>query len=847
MIWHNKTAEAVARELSVDPARGLTDVEAAVRLQEHGVNRLETMPSHTAARRFLNQFRRPAILVLLAVALLSLGMEIYAVLRHAQGDWLQPALLLVATVGIAAAGALRQRLALRASLSLQTRGLPDARVWRDGAEQTIPATALVAGDVLLLREGDCAAADCRLLDAQGLYCDQSALTGDAQPAEKDAAAVLPAIASVAERRNMVYAGSLITAGQARGLVVEIGMNTERGHTVSLRRQERANRTSLEQRLAALERPLRIASLVACAIVFLLGIGASLPWRDVLVLTAVLAAAVPDSLSTVAAVVLARGAERMAKDTVVIRHREAVEAFSSASVICTDKSGLLAQENMTLVRAFADHHMAVLTKTVPEDMRMLVRLAALCTGDDTADPVETAIIAYLRRDLEKEELIGMHPRLGEIPFDADRRCMTAIHLIADHKVVIVRGAPETVLARCTSGDLDEARDAVEFMSAEALHVLAIAYKFIDNVPVTCEPDELENNLTFIGLLGLTVPVQDGAAQAVAACANAGIRTVMVTGDNGMTATASARKLGLLEDARLSLDMLAADTAGTADADLCAYRVFSRATPADRLRIVKAFRHAGETVVFAGDNSDDIEVIRAADVGCARGEACTGMLVSEADALLPRREFTAVAEAIRACRALCDGMRQAVLFLLIGGLAALFGTGVALLLQGQLPFAPLPLLLWQFALGFLPAFAFGNAKGGAMRRPSRAHLFSKRQGLTALVQVVLITALTLIAFSVGGQTAAFATLALSELLLALSMQSDRLILGIQPYSAAMPLLFLGLLAWLLVMLLCPPLRHILLLSAMTAETWRTVVCLSLLPLLLSEGIKLAVAVIRKRSRT
>ena len=612
------------------------------------------------------------------------------------------------------------------------------------------------------------------------------------------------------------------------------------------------------------RVLSAICLGVCAVMFGVGLLQGRPLLDMLLTAVSLAvAAIPEGLPAIVTIVLAIGVQRMVAKNAIIRRLPAVEALGSASVICSDKTGTLTQNRMTLVKAYASEHMVDLEGDIPEGLLMLVRLATLCTDGSVqmvdgreqhiGDPTETAIVAYaLRRGMPKEELTGMHPRLGEIPFDSDRKLMTTIHLIADRKVVIVKGAPDVLLGRCVSGNLEAAAKANEEMGAEALRVLAIAYKYIDEVPVDCLPEELEQELTFAGLLGMIDPPRPEAVEAIAECHSAGIETVMITGDNVVTASAIARELGILtEDTEA---VTGAQLASMSDDELAAgirrYRVYARVTPADKIRIVKAWQQAGGIVSMTGDGVNDAPALKAADIGCAMGVTGTDVAKGAADMILTDDNFATIVTAVREGRGIYDNIRKAVQFLLSCNLGEVLTVFVSMLLWKESPLLPIQLLWVNLVTDGLPALALGMepVEKDVMQHPPRPKnegVFARGLGLASALQGLMIGALTLIAYFVGsrlgnsiplGETMAFATLALSQLVHAFNVRSSHSLFRVGWFRNKYMLgAFAGSLILMLAVLLIPPLQTVFSLVPMTAEHWKLVSLLAVSPLVIVEVAK------------
>ena len=612
MIWHSEDLTAISRELGSDTHSGLTAEQAEERQREYGPNKLDEKPPRPWILRFLDQFKDVMVLILIGAAAVSLGLSVYNALQGREADWAEPIVILVIVVVNALLGVIQESRAQAALEALKNLSAPAAKVWRDGVLTSMKATDLVPGDVVEFEAGDLVPADCRLLSAASLQVDESALTGESVPVLKDAGVQIADIAPLGDRVNMAYAGCAVSYGRGRALVVETGMRTEMGKIAALLENEGETVTPLQRKLAQLGKYLGILALVICAVIFVVGLLDGLDPLDMFMTAVSLAvAAIPEGLPAIVTIVLAIGVQRMVTKNAIIRRLPAVETLGSASVICSDKTGTLTQNRMTLVKVFAGDRISDAEGDVPEGVLALLRLAALCTDGTVreengmeipvGDPTETAIVACaLHHGLRKEELTAEHPRVGEIPFDSDRKLMTTVHLIEGKTVAIVKGAPDILLNRCTAGKLQEAAAANEEMGRQALRVLAIGYKYLDEVPVDCRPEELEQGLTFAGLVGMIDPPRPEAMEAIKVCDGAGIRTVMITGDHVITASAIARQLGILhsDDEAVTGEQLAAMSDEELRAGIRKFRVYARVTPADKIRIVKAWQARGRVVAIIG---------------------------------------------------------------------------------------------------------------------------------------------------------------------------------------------------------------------------------------------------------
>lgn len=868
MIWHSHTAEEVLQELTVDPVAGLPTQTAAQRLEEYGENRLQERAPQTLLQRFVRQMKDTMVVILLVAAAISLTLCAYEqFVNNKPGDWVEP-IVIVAIVALnAVLGVAQESKAEAALASLKKLSSPNARVRRDGQLLTIPSYELVPGDIIELEAGDLVPADCRVLEAYGLQCNESALTGESLPVEKNPDGIFDDITPLGDRTNMLYAGCGIPGGRALAVVVATGMASEMGHIASMLEGEQQNDTPLQQKMARMSKALGLLALAICVIIFVIGSLFKMGVMDMFMTAVSLAvAAIPEGLPAIVTIVLALGVQRMVKKNAIIRRLPAVETLGSASVICSDKTGTLTQNRMTLRRAYVGRRLIDLDGSKPNDrLENLLRLAALCTtaslstdeeGKEIAigDPTELAILLYLKRLGEtKEDLLQEMPRIGELPFDSDRKLMTSVHTTGSATVVIVKGAPEVLLPRCIKGALLDAGEANEAMASDALRVLAIGYKILDTAPAEYTTEELESQLTLAGLVGMIDPPRQEVKPAIADCDTAGIRTVMITGDNVVTASAIAKELGIIHEGEKAITgpELTALSEEELEQNIETYRVYARVTPADKIRIVKAWQKRGDVVSMTGDGINDAPALKAADIGCAMGITGTDVAKEAADITLTDDNFSTIVAAVREGRGIYDNIRKAVSFLLSCNLGEILTVFVAILLWRKTPLLPIQLLWMNLVTDSLPALALGvePPEADIMHRKPRSRnesLFAGGIGIGAMWQGAMFAAITLIAYAIGylswsdetlASTMAFGTLALGQLVHAMNMRSSHSLFKVGIHTNLyMVGAFFGSLALVLAVMLIPGVQNIFSLVPMSAAAWGMVVGLALVPLAVMELYKL-----------
>lgn len=797
MLFHSEEKELVVKELSTDIVKGLSEAQAAEKRSRFGDNKLQEKKKKSNLQRFADQFKDVMILILIAAAAISFAI---ACIEGNPREFFEPVLILLIVILNAVMGVMQESKAEKALDALKGLSAPHARVIRDGAEKMIDAVDLVPGDIIRLEAGDFVPADARLLHSVSLKSEESALTGESVPSEKDAGALVDENAGLGDRSNMVFSGCSITYGTASAVVTATGMNTEMGKIANLLDHEADTQTPLQKKLAQLGKYLGILALAACAIVFAVGIANGIPALEIFMTAVSLAvSAIPEGLPAIVTVVLSIGVQRMVKKNAIIRRLPAVETLGSASIICSDKTGTLTQNRMTLVKAYLNTtgKLEEISRQNSEEVKLLLQYGALCcdgsvvfhdgTEQHIGDPTETAIVlAAHKNGMPKEDLNKQYPRLAEIPFDSDRKLMTTVNLIDEEKIVIVKGAFDIMASRCTAGDLAAARAVNDEMSSSALRVLAIAYKKIDNVPDNPTSDDLENNLTFMGLVGMIDPPRPEAKAAVATCRKAGIKPIMITGDHVVTASAIAKELGILQkgDRAITGAQLDAMSSSELAAQVETISVYARVSPENKIRIVKAWQSKNQVVSMTGDGVNDAPALKAADIGCAMGITGTDVAKGAADMTLTDDNFATIVDAVREGRGIYANIKKVVGFLLGTNIGEIITVFIAMLFWHKSPLLSMQLLWINLVTDSLPAIALGMepVEKDIMEQPPKPKeegLFAHGYGLRIILQGAMFGILSLIAFKTGetrtgqlagGQTMAFMVLALSQVVQAFNMRSE-----------------------------------------------------------------------------
>lgn len=808
MTFHSQSADETLKELSAQPQTGLSASKAAALLAQYGENRLKEKKKKTNLQRFLEQFKDVMILILLAAALISF---VIACIEGNPIEFFEPALILIIVVLNAVMGMLQESKAEKALDALKSMSAPHARVIRDGEEKIIDASGLVPGDIIKLEAGDFVPADARLLKSVSLKSEESALTGESVPSEKDAQSQVKEDAPLGDRSNMVFSGCSITYGTALAVVTQTGMNTEMGKIAGLLEGEEETQTPLQKKLAQLGKYLGFMALAACAVIFIVGLINGINVLEIFMTAVSLAvSAIPEGLPAIVTIVLAIGVQRMVKKNALIRRLPAVETLGSASVICSDKTGTLTMNRMTLTKAYIDGaaQPEEIGSSNSESIKKLLSFASLCCDGSVifnqdgsqqhiGDPTETSIIAAAHKNgIEIDELNKSCPRLAELPFDSDRKLMSTINRIDGKNIVIVKGAFDVMSSRCISGNLEKAKEITEQMSSDALRVLAVGYKEISQAPDSPTAQELENGLAFMGLVGMIDPPRPEAKQAVAVCRRAGIKPVMITGDHIVTASAIAEELGILEQGDRAITGAELDgmTDQELDKEVVNISVYARVSPENKIRIVKAWQRNGHVVSMTGDGVNDAPALKAADIGCAMGITGTDVAKGAADMTLTDDNFATIVDAVKEGRGIYANIKKVIGFLLGTNIGEVITVFAAMLLWHKSPLMSMQLLWINLVTDSLPAIALGmeNVEADVMEhkpRPKNEGIFAHGLGVRVVLQGLMFAILTLIGYkageivtqtAAGGQTLAFMVLALSQIVQAYNMRSEHSLFKIGPFS-------------------------------------------------------------------
>ena len=819
--WFNKTVDEAISTLKTDAEKGLSQEEVLKRQEKYGLNELKAKKKKSLIVKFLEQFKDFMIIILIISAIIS------GVIGVAQGEGITDTIIILIVITVnAIIGVAQENKAEKSLEALQKLSSHVAKVMRNGKLEVIPSKELVPGDIVILDTGDYVPADLRIIEAVNLKSQEAALTGESVPVEKMAAKIEDDKIGIGDRINMLFSSSLITYGRGKAVVVETGMNTEVGKIADIINTAEESGTPLQQKLDKLGKTLGIVALVICAIIFVVGLlYGKEPIHMFMTAVSLAVAAIPEGLPAVFTIVLAIGVQRMVKRNAIVKKLPAVETLGSASVICSDKTGTLTQNKMTVEKVFCDGVLVDLDNAKDMiDIQKLVYSSMLCNDTKisenqelTGDPTETALVDMAFKLDFDPTVYGRFPRVAEIPFDSDRKLMTTVHEENGKYIVYTKGGVDELLSICNSyilegdikQDLEEYKEIIrknnEDMAQNALRVLAMAYKVLDHKPEGEEIKELESNLTYIGMVGMIDPPRLEAKAAVEECKSAGIKTVMITGDHKITAIAIAKSLGILENDDEAIT--GTELEEMSDEDLIKnvrkYSVYARVSPEHKVRIVKAWQANGEIVAMTGDGVNDAPSLKIADIGCAMGVVGTDVAKEAADVILTDDNFATVVSAVEEGRRIYDNILKAIQFLLSSNIGEIVVLFLAILITPLLGKAfniditlietllPIQILWINLVTDSLPALALAvdpPAKDIMQRKPlknSKKGIFTKGMTWRIIYQGIMIGLITLAAFIIGlstegisqeekvktGQTMAFYVLALGELVHVFNIRDNK----------------------------------------------------------------------------
>ena len=809
-MWHEMNIYEVLKEKNTDERIGLSTDEAKKRRIEYGLNKLNQKKKESLFIKFIKQFNDFMIIILIIASIISL------VLAKMEGtnDYIDSIIIIAIVIFNAILGLIQESKAEKSIEALQKMSSPTAKVKRDEKIIEVSSEEIVPGDIVILEAGKFVPADCRLINSYNLKIEEAALTGENIPVEKDAKKILKKDIAMGDMVNFAFATTIVIGGHAEAVVTETGMNTRVGRIANMIINDESPETPIQKKLGEVGKNLGIICLGICFLIFIIGIFKKIEIKEMFMTSVGLAvAAIPEGLPAIVTIVLSIGVTKMAKKNAIIRKLPAVETLGSSSVICSDKTGTLTQNKMTVV------NLSNINGEIQNqyDKNFLLELGSMCTDVTLGirnqtnekynlgeiyiadgEPTEKAIVQKaLDSNINKEKLYREYERITDIPFSSERKLMTTIHKTEDGYKIITKGAPDVLINKCnryyfngTELNLDnnnknKIKIINEEMAQKALRVLAVGYKDIKELPEQLDVN-IENNLTFVGLIGMIDPPREGVKESIKICKNAGIKTVMITGDHIITAKAIARELGILYGKDLAITGKELDNISDKELEknIMRYSVFARVSPEHKVRIVNAYRKAGNVVAMTGDGVNDAPALKNADIGIAMGQNGTDVAKNASDMILTDDNFVTIVSAVKEGRNIYDNIKKAIHFLIATNVGEIVTIFLGLLLGLESPLLAIQLLWINLVTDSIPAIALG------LERPEIDIMDKKpkdpKKGIFAdglwgniFVEGMMIGILTLLAFSIGNnkygleiaRTMAFVCLGMLELVHSFNIKSDK----------------------------------------------------------------------------
>ena len=865
MIWHNNRADEVIKELSADRTSGLSSGEVFKRLEIYGKNEIHDSEKVGFGALLLKQVTNYFNLALFIFAITYFVIA----LLNKEINLAEPLLIIIflALHTLASAGISYRNAAKNRGLRTSHSGM--STVIRDGGEQLIDSANIVPGDILVLNAGDYIPADGRIIDSYVLMCDEFAHTGQNVPIEKFHETVLDSITPLSERNNMVLAGSFVKSGKALAVVTETGENTALGRTGLIRREIEKKDSPLEAKLKAAGKIYLAVTVVSAVLIFLLGVLVHIRSYEtgfentvlshLLLGLSITASNIPEGLAAILTMAVAFSVQRLEGRNLTFIDLSAIEAIGGASVICTDKTGILTDENMTLVKISSGTAMCDLGEEKPAEPHiMLLNLALICSNMNDSSHAErhsNALELAIERasmkitGVSKNDIDGIYPTIAELPFDSDRRLMTTVTIINSKPYSVTKGAPEVILERCDLADKEPVLKLIDDLAEDGLKVLAVALKPLCAIPANPTTEELENGLTFVGLMAFDNPPDPVAVREVAECRRKNIRVVMLTGDHPKTAEAIALRFGIIRDSSevLSHEALSAMSDEELLQNINKHSVFARASAEDKLRVVKALKQNGDEVLLTCDTVSDLPAMAEADYGCALGQTASDSIKAAAGFIVDDNKFSTLVLALKESNRIFDSVLRSLKFLISSSAASITAIIFGLIIFGNSPFTATTLLLINLIIMLFPKLAFSSETKSStlsFRRHENRELLNLRSIIGMAVPSLIIAILTLVAYGIclgAGQgaaaAAAFAVMAICEAVHAFSQSHTYSVLqkGVTQ-NRAMPIacvisIFLSLLV------LLTPVRNLLSFAPLTGGGWLMLILSGVITFATGEAIKFA----------
>lgn len=854
-MWHSSSVEEVSKKLKTNINIGLSEEETQKRFERYGPNNLKEKKKESIFVKFIKQFNDFMIITLIIAAIIS------AVVSKLNGeaDYIDSIIIVAIVIFNAIMGLVQEQKAEKSLEALKKMSAPNAKVRRNGRVQEIDATMVVPGDIVILEAGNYVPADCRLINSYNLKIEESALTGETIPSLKDSSKILKENTAMGDLCNMVFATTIVVNGHGEAIVVETGMNTRVGKIAGMIIEDESPETPIQKKLAEVGKILAIACIIICVLIFVIGIFKKIPIIEMFMTSVGLAvAAIPEGLPAIVTIMLSIGVTKMAKKNSIIRKLPAVETLGSSSVICSDKTGTLTQNKMTVTEV-----RNCFGRANSNERKFIFELGTMCT-DTTEERIngklgfvgeatEVAISnAAMEEGVSKSFLYDEMKRINDIPFDSKRKMMTTIHKYGNGYRIITKGAPDVLLKRCSNcysgGQIvpifskkDDINEQNNQMAEKALRVIAVAYKDVEKLP---EMQDVEKDLIFCGLIGMIDPPREGVKEAVRTCRRAGIKTVMITGDHLQTAKAIAKELGILKRGDLAIDgeTLERMSQHELEQNIMDYSVFARVSPEHKVRIVKAFQSTGAVVAMTGDGVNDAPALKNADIGIAMGKGGTDVAKNAADMILLDDNFVTIVEAVKQGRNIYDNIKKAIHFLISTNIGEIVTIFFGLVLGIKSPLLAIQLLWINLVTDSLPAIALGLEKEeenimSRLPRNPKKNLFADGLWWKIMIEGAMLGMFTLLAFSIGnrlysvevGRTMAFLTLGILELVHSFNIKSEESIfkIGVFENKYLIGALVLGVILQVIVVVISP-LAQIFSLVPLTGIQWLYTVLIAIAPI-------------------
>ncbi|MFR1440785.1 MAG: calcium-translocating P-type ATPase, PMCA-type [Clostridia bacterium] len=825
--------------------------------EKYGANKLKDRPKESLFVRFIKQFNDFMIIILIISSIVSV------IVSNMQGenDYIDSIIIITIVILNAIMGLVQETKAEKSIESLKKMTPQISKVLRNSKVQEVDANELVPGDIIILEAGNYVPADCRLIESFNLKIEESSLTGETEPVEKITNKLKQSNVPIGDMKNMAFMATVVVNGHAKAVVTETGMNTKVGKIANMIIEDEAPETPIQRKLAQVGKVLGTTCLVICGVIFIIGLLKNIEPVEMFMTSVGLAvAAIPEGLPAIVTIVLSIGVTKMAKKNSIIRKLPAVETLGSSSVICSDKTGTLTQNKMEVVEINS------------KNKELTSMLACMCTDCDVnykenkpqiqGEATEVAIVQNaFKLGFLKDDLYNKFPRVSEIPFDSTRKMMTTIHKINGKYLAITKGAPDVLIKKCThinqetsidnfrqSGLSNSQTQTIQNenlkMAQKALRVLGVAYKYLENLPAKLDQEVIENNMTFVGLIGMIDPPRPGVKEAINTCRKAGIKTVMITGDHIATAKSIAKELNILKNGEKAITGQELDqmTDETLKDEIKNASVFARVSPEHKVRIVKAWQKTGAVVAMTGDGVNDSPALKNADIGIAMGKTGTDVAKNASDMILADDNFITIVEAVKQGRNIYDNIKKAIHFLLATNIGEIVTIFMGLVLGFKSPLLAIQLLWVNLVTDSLPAIALGlepAEKDIMNRKPvnSRKGLFADGLWSKIITEGILIGALTLVAFSIGnkwyglevGRTMAFVAIGVLELVHSFNIKSDKSIfkVGILENKFLLGSFILGVFVQTIVVII-PMLANIFKLVPLNFIQWGITLLISIIPI-------------------